>query len=130
MNIKYLIGGIIIVSFFVLAIFAFDSEKIEYQNLKEAQQTGQIVQVNCQWLKDKETYFDQNNNQFIFYIKDENGFESKVVLDGMRPANFDTAPKLVIKGQYKNNEFHATEVLTKCPSKYEGKGEHLGGDVN
>lgn len=76
------------------------------------------------WQKDK-AKFDATTNQFIFYMKDENNSEMKVVLDGARPNNFEMAESVVAKGKFKDGYFHAKEVLTKCPSKYEGKGEHL-----
>ena len=56
---------------------------------------------------------------------DENNNEMKVVLDGARPNNFDVADAIVAKGKIENGYFHAKEVLTKCPSKYEGQGEDM-----
>jgi len=43
------------------------------------------------------------------------------VLDGPKPNNFDIATSVVIKGKMTGDFFHATEILTKCPSKYEGQ---------
>jgi cytochrome c-type biogenesis protein CcmE len=50
----------------------------------------------------------------------------KVVLDGAEPNNFKMAESVVAKGKVTDGYFHATDILTKCPSKYDGKGE----DVN
>jgi cytochrome c-type biogenesis protein CcmE len=33
------------------------------------------------------------------------------------------ATEVVAKGRFKDGYFHANELLTKCPSKYEGDGE-------
>jgi cytochrome c-type biogenesis protein CcmE len=52
-------------------------------------------------------------------MKDDNGDVERVVLDGAKPNNFDIAPSIVAKGKYMEDHFHATEVLTKCPSKYQ-----------
>ena len=49
----------------------------------------------------------------------------KVVLDGAKPNNFEMAENVVAKGKVMDNYFHAKEVLTKCPSKYEGKGQDV-----
>ncbi|MGA9407916.1 MAG: cytochrome c maturation protein CcmE, partial [Bacteroidota bacterium] len=49
--------------------------------------------------------------------------EAKVVLDGAKPNNFELATSVVAKGRYKDGYFHATELLTKCPSKYQGDAE-------
>jgi cytochrome c-type biogenesis protein CcmE len=35
---------------------------------------------------------------------------------------------VVAKGRYQDGVFHASEVLTKCPSKYEGNPEGLHPD--
>jgi cytochrome c-type biogenesis protein CcmE len=34
---------------------------------------------------------------------------------------FDIAACIGVKGKYSGDYFHATEILTKCPSKYEGQ---------
>jgi cytochrome c-type biogenesis protein CcmE len=50
-----------------------------------------------------------------------------VVLDGAAPNNFELATSVVAKGRYvaEGDYFHATEVLTKCPSKYEATGAEV-----
>ena len=101
-----IIGIVTIVVFLVVGFFAFSESKIEYSNFQNASE-------------------NQKTCQFIFYMKDENNSEMKVVLDGARPNNFEMAESVVAKGKFKDGYFHAKEVLTKCPSKYEGKGENL-----
>jgi cytochrome c-type biogenesis protein CcmE len=125
MNKRYIIGILIIVVFLVVGFFAFMDTKIEYTNFQAASQTHRLCQVKGSWLKDKESKFDQNTNQFVFYMKDDNNYEMKVVLDGAKPNNFELAENIVAKGKVTNGYFHAKEVLTKCPSKYEGKGEDV-----
>ena len=125
MNKRYIIGILIIVVFLVVGFFAFMDTKIEYTNFQAASQTHRLCQVKGSWLKDKESKFDPNSNQFVFYMKDENNYEMKVVLEGAKPNNFELAENVVAKGKVANGYFHAKEVLTKCPSKYEGKGEDV-----
>jgi cytochrome c-type biogenesis protein CcmE len=69
------------------------------------------------------THYDTGNNTFTFYMRDEDKRIAQVVLDGAKPNNFDIATSVVAKGRYENGVFHASEVLTKCPSKYEGNPE-------
>ena len=125
MNKRYIIGISIIIIFLVVGFLAVMDTKIEYTNFQAASQTHRLCQVKGSWLKDKESKFDQNSNQFVFYMKDENNYEMKVVLDGAKPNNFELAENIVAKGKVTNGYFHAKEVLTKCPSKYEGKGEDV-----
>jgi cytochrome c-type biogenesis protein CcmE len=125
MNKKVIIGILIIVIFVAVGFFAFMDSKIEYSNFQGASNSHKTCQVKGAWVKDKETRFDPNTNQFIFYMKDENNAEMKVVLDGAKPNNFEMAENVVAKGKVKDGYFHAKEVLTKCPSKYEGQGEDV-----
>jgi cytochrome c-type biogenesis protein CcmE len=125
MNKKVIIGILIIVIFVVVGFFAFMDSKIEYSNFQTAASSHKTCQVKGSWVKDKETRFDAGTNQFIFYMKDENNAEMKVVLDGAKPNNFEMAENVVAKGKVKDGYFHAKEVLTKCPSKYEGQGEDI-----
>jgi cytochrome c-type biogenesis protein CcmE len=127
MNKKYIIGGAIAVLFAVLAIFAFDTSKIEYADFQKAKETGKIVQVSGSWLKEMDYHYDSQNNLFSYNMIDEHGNEAKVVYNGAKPNNFDIAPMVVIKGKYQDDTFHADEILTKCPSKYEGEFEQLEG---
>ena len=125
MNKRNLIGIVIIMIFLVVGFFAFKESKIEYANFQTASETHKKYQVKGTWVRDKETGFDANRNQFVFYMRDENNTEMKVVLAGGEPNNFKMAESVVAKGKVKDGSFHADEVLTKCPSKYEGKGEDV-----
>ena len=120
---RYIIGAIILVAFFVWAFISFDDSKIEYMKIDEARQTDKTVQVVGSWVKDKPYSYDSEQNKFTFHMVDEKNNETLVVLDGMKPNNFEIAPTVVVKGQFKDGVLHADNVLTKCPSKYEGDFE-------
>jgi cytochrome c-type biogenesis protein CcmE len=45
--------------------------------------------------------------------------ESKVVFTKPKPAQFEQLEKMVLIGTYDKDHFLATEILSKCPSKYE-----------
>jgi cytochrome c-type biogenesis protein CcmE len=105
MNKKVIIGIFIIAIFLAVGFFSFMDSKIEYANFSAAGQTHKTCQVKGSWVKDKETRFDASSNQFIFYMKDENNTEMKVVLDGARPNNFEMAENVVAKGKVKDGFF-------------------------
>ncbi len=121
MNVKVIVGGVIIVFGIALGAVNFFDSNIEYGDFAQARKTQKKIQVKGEWVKDRESSFDVEKIQYTFYLKDDSGEILKVVLDGAKPNNFDIAPSVVVKGKYMNDHFHATEVLTKCPSKYEGK---------
>jgi cytochrome c-type biogenesis protein CcmE len=65
------------------------------------------------------TYDPQNNpDEFIFYMKDVNNREQKVVLHKSKPQDFERSEQIVLIGKAKGDAFHANEILMKCPSKY------------
>jgi len=41
-----------------------------------------------------------------------------VVFPGTKPQDFERSEQIVLTGKMKGNEFHASHILMKCPSKY------------
>ena len=122
MNIKIIAGIVVIVVALIFGAMTFIDSNIEYTDFAKAQAVNKKVQVKGKWVTEKETKFDATSSQFVFYMVDEQNRECKVVLDGAKPNNFEIATDIVAKGRFKDGYFHANEVLTKCPSKYEGDG--------
>ncbi len=125
MNKRFFIGLFIIIVFLTVGFYVFMDSKVEYTNFNNAALTHKTCQVKGRWMKEKESGFNSNTNQFTFFMRDENNTEMKVVLNGAKPNNFEMAESVVAKGKIKDGYFHAKDVLTKCPSKYEGSGEDL-----
>lgn len=120
MKAKIIVAAVVIVAFIIFGAVSFMDSNVEYTDFSKAEKTSKKVQVKGAWVKEKETQFDAKVGQFVFYMIDDNNREVKVVLDGAKPNNFELATSIVAKGRYKDGYFHANELLTKCPSKYEG----------
>ena len=77
--------------------------------------------------KDKELHYDpkENANLFSFYIKDNEGTEKKVFFNGTKPNDFERSEQIVIVGKMSGDEFHASSILMKCPSKYANTKDEL-----
>ncbi len=118
---KYLIGIAVAAIFIALAIYSFDASKIEYSDFATAKQNGKTVQIIGAWVKDQPCNYDTDKNIFRFYLRDEKDGMSEVVYQGSKPNNFDIAPMVVVKGKFDTDRFVASEVLTKCPSKYDAE---------
>ncbi len=125
MNTKMVVGGIIIVVFIIFGAYSFLESTVEYTDLQGAMKSAKKVHVKGYWVREKDAFFDSKENQFSFYMKDENDEEVKVVLEGAKPNNFEIASSIVVKGRYQDDYFHATDILTKCPSKYEPQAEDV-----
>ena len=53
--------------------------------------------------------------------KDDAGERMTVIYKGMKPGNFDSAPKASVSGSFKDGKFYAEAVMTQCPSKYDSE---------
>ena len=120
MNVKVIAGIVVIVAGIVLSAVNFVDSNVEYGDFADAKRVGKKIQVKGEWMRDQESFFDADKAQFIFYMKDDQGEVRRVVLDGAKPNNFELATSVVAKGKLDGDTFHATDILTKCPSKYEG----------
>jgi cytochrome c-type biogenesis protein CcmE len=125
MKLKVVIGAIVIVIFIIFGAYSFLQSNVEYTDFSHAKMTLKKVQVKGAWLQDQKTEYLSATNQFVFYMVDDNNTPMKVVLDGAKPNNFELATSIVVKGKCQDGYFHATDILTKCPSKYEASGSEV-----
>lgn len=63
-----------------------------------------------------------NPDAFSFYMVDDLGTKAQVVCYKPLPQDFKRSKKVVVSGSMKNGRFEATNILLKCPSKYESEG--------
>ncbi len=119
---KYIFGGIIIAVFLVLMGYLFTQSNIEYvDDFNKVMSTEKIVKATGSWVKEKNYQIDNQNKTFAFFMTDVKGNQMKVIFEGTIPNNFESATSVVVTGKYQNGYFHAKDILTKCPSKYEEK---------
>lgn len=80
---------------------------------KEFHIVGELVREN-------EMHYDplKDPNYFAFYMKDKAGEERKVVFNGTKPRDLERSEQIVLTGKMEGDEFHASKILMKCPSKY------------
>ena len=119
---KYVFGGFIIVVFLGFMAYLFTQSNIKYENdFTKVMSQDKIVKATGSWVKEKSYEIDSKNRVFSFYMTDTQGNEMKVVFNGTMPNNFESAKSVVVTGEYKDGCFQASNILTKCPSKYEGQ---------
>ncbi|MCH7515908.1 MAG: cytochrome c maturation protein CcmE [Bacteroidetes bacterium] len=117
---KYIFGGFIIVIFLSVMVYLFTQSNIQYQDdFSQVMNTTKTVKATGSWVKEKSYDLNRKNKTFTFFMVDDNGKEMKVIYNGTIPNNFETAASVVVTGKYVNGYFHAKDILTKCPSKYE-----------
>lgn len=117
---KYIFGGIIIALFLGIMGYLFTQSNIKYESdFSVVKTTDKTVKATGSWVKEKKYEMNTETRTFSFYMVDEKGNEMKVVYEGAMPNNFESATSVVVTGTYKNGYFHAKDILTKCPSKYQ-----------
>ena len=117
---KYLFGGFIIVVFMGIMGYLFTQTSIQYENdFAKIKTSTRSVKATGVWVKEKNYDIDKVNNLFSFYMKDSKGVQLKVIYKGAIPNNFESSTSVVVTGKYKDGNFLANDILTKCPSKYE-----------
>ncbi len=116
-KLKIVIGIIVILFFSIYGFITLLSSKIDYVDFNTAaKHPGKEFEVRGKWLKDMEYKSDL---EFVFFMKDDNNTIMKVIYEKPKPNNFEHAETIVVRGRVRENIFYASQILTKCPSKYE-----------
>ena len=118
---KIHILGIVIIAIAIGAIFTTLESTSTYADFTEAaKEPGQEFHVVGKLNKQKETLYEPtiNANLFSFYMIDNKGAERKVILHKNKPQDFERSEQIVLIGKMKGEAFEASDILMKCPSKY------------
>lgn len=59
-----------------------------------------------------------NPDEFLFSMVDNKGVVKQVVLHKSKPQDFEKSEQIVLIGKMEGDNFHANDILMKCPSKY------------
>jgi len=114
--------GILLIAVAIAAIIASISDASTYASFGEAfENEGDefhvVGKLNTSY--PEEYHPEKNPDLFSFHMDDENGLTKKVVLHKSRPQDFEKSEQIVLIGRAEGEEFHAHQILMKCPSKYE-----------
>ena len=117
---KSSIFGLVVIAIAIAVIISVYSSSSTYGTFSDAQETESQLQVVGQLDKGKQLHYDatKDANYFSFYMNDNKGQNCKVVFTGAKPQDFERSEQIVLTGQMRGNEFHASKILMKCPSKY------------
>jgi cytochrome c-type biogenesis protein CcmE len=117
---KSSILGLVVIAIAIAVIISTYSNTSTYGSFNDAKETKSELHVVGHLNKQKELFYDatKDANYFSFYMKDNKGEECKVVFTGTKPQDFERSEQIVLTGQMRGKEFHASKILTKCPSKY------------
>ncbi|HTD98860.1 MAG TPA: cytochrome c maturation protein CcmE [Mucilaginibacter sp.] len=117
---KSSILGLVTIAVAIAVIISLYSSTSTYGTFVDAKNTNGSLHVIGHLDKQKELYYDaaKDANYFSFYMTDKKGNECKVVFSGTKPQDFERSEQIVLVGEMRGNEFHASHIQMKCPSKY------------
>lgn len=117
---KSSIAGILIIALAIGIIISTYADSSTYGSFNDAEESTSELHVVGQLNKEKELFYDPklDANYFAFYMRDNEGRERKVVFNGSKPQDFERSEQIVLTGKMVGNDFHASKILMKCPSKY------------
>lgn len=104
--------GVIFVSLKNTSTYADFSEAIENPD-KEYHVVGKLDKSQPQIYDPK-----VNADEFMFSMIDNKGVIKQVVLHKSKPQDFEKSEQIVLIGKMQGDNFHANDILMKCPSKY------------
>lgn len=117
---KFLILGLIMIAASIAVFYELKSDVSTYATFHDALASGNRVKVVGTLDKSQPTVYDAQHkpNEFVFHMIDTKGTKMQVTLLKPKPQDFERSEQIVVTGQIKANEFIASEILMKCPSKY------------
>lgn len=122
--------GIAMIALAIILLSQVAGDMSTYATFKDAGQSGEKVKVAGQLAKDKAIEYnpEKDPNYTSFYMRDAEGVERKIVLLAAKPQDFELSEQLVLTGKMDGDTFVATDMLTKCPSKYKDEEVYIKGE--
>ncbi|WP_353184756.1 cytochrome c maturation protein CcmE [Parapedobacter lycopersici] len=113
--------GIIIIALAIAMIIVMYTDSSTYSTFTEAKEEQTELYVVGVLNKEKALHYEptEDANHFSFYMYDNDSTECKVVFRGAKPQDIERSEQIVLTGKMVGNEFHASKILMKCPSKYQ-----------
>lgn len=118
---KLHIVGIIVIAVAIGVIFVSLKNTSTYADFTEAlANPDKEYHVVGKLAKDQPLIYDPrvNADEFLFTLIDNKGISKQVVLHKSKPQDFEKSEQIVLIGKMHGEEFHANDILMKCPSKY------------
>lgn len=119
--------GIAMIALAIILLSQVAGDMSTYATFEDAGHSGEKVKVAGQLAKDKEIIYnpEKDPNYTSFYMRDAEGVEKKIVLLAAKPQDFELSEQLVLTGKMDGETFVATDMLTKCPSKYKDEEVYI-----
>jgi cytochrome c-type biogenesis protein CcmE len=107
----------------VIMLISASKDMSTYSTFAQVKRSGETAKVVGILAKDKPMYYnaEENPNLFKFYMTDQQGEVHEVTLNASKPQDFELSEQVVATGSFIGDEFVASSILMKCPSKYKNE---------
>lgn len=120
--------GIVLIAVAIGVMFTSLYDSSTYATFKEVYNNpGKEYHVVGKLNRDKPQIYapEVNPDEFTFYLLDNDGIEKKVILKKSKPQDFEKSEQIVLIGKADGADFIASDILLKCPSKYNDGSEKI-----
>lgn len=107
----------------IIMLISASKDMSTYSSFEQVKRAGETAKVVGMLAKDKPMYYnaEENPNLFRFYMTDQEGEVHEVTLNAPKPQDFELSEQVVATGSFIGDEFVASSILMKCPSKYKNE---------
>ncbi|MDA0303860.1 MAG: cytochrome c maturation protein CcmE [Bacteroidetes bacterium] len=101
-----------------IATFTSTSRSVGFAEAENM--TGEECKISGTLVREEPVIYDPETDPTltVFLMEDKTGVRRPVRLMKAKPTGLENSESLDLYGTMKDGEFHATEMLMKCPSKY------------
>ena len=113
--------AIVIIAIAIAAILSTLADSSTYASFRVAgEQPHKTFHVVGKLNKEKPQDYNPATDAdlFSFFLIDNEGEEKQVQLHRAKPQDFDKSEQIVVIGKMSEGNFVASDILMKCPSKY------------
>ncbi len=132
-----IVGGLILGAIALLMFNGVNSAMIYYYTVPEVYAKGLELSDRgirvAGYVQPGSIQKESSKSRVEFVVFEKNSEDTlPVVYEGLVPDTFKDHAEVVVTGKFSASEsvFHASEVLAKCPSKYERMGEEHPEEVS
>jgi cytochrome c-type biogenesis protein CcmE len=81
---------------------------------------GEECKVSGTLVREEPVIYDPivDPGQTVFWMEDRDGKTCRIILEKAKPTGLENSESIDLYGSMIDGAFHATEMLMKCPSKY------------
>lgn len=107
----------------VIMLISASKDMSTYSTFAQVKRSGETAKVVGVLAKDKPMYYnaEENPNLFKFFMTDQKGEIHEVTLMAAKPQDFELSEQVVATGSFVGDDFVASSILMKCPSKYKNE---------